>query len=46
MGIIHLFAVTGTVHGSMVWACTEGEARQLFHAKYNGESIIHLIKKT
>lgn len=34
-----LFFVTGTFHGSYVYACTEGDARRAFHAKYNGESI-------
>lgn len=35
-----VFAVTGTFHGSIVVAKTEGEARRIFHRKYNGESII------
>lgn len=30
------FYVTGTVHGSIVTAIRESEARQLFHRKYNG----------
>ena len=34
------FAVTGTFHGSIVIALSEGDARRLFHSKYNGESII------
>lgn len=36
------FIVTGTYHGSIIYANTEGEARRLFHKIYNGESIIHL----
>ena len=36
------YAVTGTFHGSIVYANSEGEARRLFHQKYNGESIIHI----
>lgn len=35
-----LFAVTGTTHGSLIYAFTEGEARRLFHKFYNGESIL------
>jgi hypothetical protein len=38
------WAVTGTFHGSIIEAETEGEARRIFHKHYNGESII-LIKK-
>ena len=34
------YFVTGTLHGSVVYAATEGEARRAFHKKYNGESII------
>jgi len=34
------YAVTGTYHGSIVYAKCEGDARRAFHAKYNGESII------
>lgn len=37
-----LFYVTGTFHGAHVYAKTEGEARKIFHAAYNGESIVHL----
>lgn len=40
--IERVFYVTGTVHGSIVTAIRESEARQLFHRKYNGESIIHM----
>ena len=31
--------VTGTFHGSKIWALTEGIARSIFHRHYNGESI-------
>lgn len=34
------FAVTGTFHGSIVLAYTEGDARRKFHSFYNGESIL------
>lgn len=34
------FAITGTFHGSIVCAETEGKARALFHNQYNGESIL------
>lgn len=37
-----IFAVTGTFHGSIIEAETEGEARRLFHKKYNGESILYV----
>ena len=40
-----VFAVTGTFHGSIVYANSEGEARRLFHKKYNGESITHLVER-
>jgi hypothetical protein len=36
------YAVTGTFHGSIVYAISEGEARRLFHNYYNGESITHV----
>lgn len=39
------FAVTGTFHGSIIFATSEGEARRLFHQRYNGESIITVKKK-
>jgi hypothetical protein len=39
-GSSKLFAVTGTKHGSLVEADSEGEARRAFHTAYNGESII------
>jgi hypothetical protein len=34
------YAVTGTWHGSIILANSEGEARRIFHRHYNGESII------
>lgn len=34
--------ITGTYHGSCVYAKCEGDARRLFHKFYNGESIIHV----
>lgn len=36
------WAVTGTFHGSIVYAPTEGLARKAFHEFYRGESIIHI----
>jgi hypothetical protein len=39
-----IYAVTGTFHGSICFAFTEGEARRLFHRAWNGESIL-IIKK-
>jgi hypothetical protein len=35
-----VFSVTGTFHGSIVYASSEGEARRMFHQYYNGESIL------
>ena len=40
-----IYAVTGTFHGSIIEANSEGEARRMFHKLYNGESIIHLVKR-
>lgn len=40
-----VFAVTGTFHGSIIQADSEGEARRIFHKYYNGESITHVIEK-
>jgi hypothetical protein len=34
------YAITGTHHGSIVYAKTEGDARRAFHQRYNGELII------
>jgi len=36
------YAVTGTFHGSIVFAKSEGEARRIFHKKWDGESIINI----
>ncbi len=36
------FAITGTFHGAIVYATSEGDARRSFHKKYNGESITHI----
>ena len=41
---MHQYAVTGTFHGSIIEAETEGDARRMFHKFYNGESIIHIKK--
>ncbi len=40
-----VYAVTGTFHGSLVEARTEGEARRIFHRVYNGESILTVKKR-
>ena len=34
------YAVTGTLHGSIIEAINEGQARSIFHKAYNGESIL------
>lgn len=39
-----MWYVTGTFHGAHVYAKSEGDARRAFHYKYNGESIIHILK--
>ena len=39
---MNTYLITGTYHGSIVYAPTEGDARRAFHAKYGGESIVHL----
>jgi hypothetical protein len=39
---LYTFAVTGTLHGSIVYAKSEGDARRAFHKCYNGESITHI----
>ena len=39
------FFVTGTFHGSIVIAKSEGDARRAFHKAWGGESIIHLVQK-
>lgn len=38
------YAVTGTFHGSIIYANSEGDARRAFHKYYNGESITHIRK--
>jgi hypothetical protein len=42
---VYTYAVTGTFHGSIVEAESEGEARRIFHKHYNGESITHIRKR-
>ncbi len=42
---VYSYAVTGTFHGSIIGAESEGEARRIFHKYYNGESIIHIRKR-
>lgn len=42
MRYTYCWAVTGTFHGSLIEAETEGEARRIFHKHYNGESITHI----
>lgn len=42
---VYSYAITGTFHGSIVEAESEGEARRIFHKYYNGESIIHIRKR-
>lgn len=37
-----VYAITGTFHGSIIYCNSEGEARRIFHQKYNGESITHV----
>ena len=37
---MNTYAVTGTFHGSIIYADSEGDARRLFHKYYNGESIL------
>ncbi len=39
-----MYAVTGTFHGSIIIARSEGEARRVFHQYYNGESILSCKK--
>lgn len=38
------WAVTGTYHGSIIQADSEGDARRTFHAYWNGESILSVKK--
>lgn len=42
---VQLWYVTGTYHGSHVYARREGDARRAFHKHYNGESIVHCTTK-
>ncbi len=42
---MRIFLVTGTFHGSIVEAESEGQARRIFHKAYNGESIIHIVER-
>ena len=39
------WAVTGTFHGSIIEAETEGDALRMFHEHYNGESVTHIKKR-
>lgn len=39
------YIVTGTYHGSVIYAKCEGDARRAFHEFYNGESIISITVK-
>lgn len=41
-----VFAITGTYHGSIVYAYSEGDARKAFHKYYKGESILYCIEKS
>ena len=40
-----IYAVTGTYHGSLIEASSEGDARRAFHRIYNGESIICVVRR-
>lgn len=42
MKAVRIWYVTGTFHGSHVYARTEGDARRRFHEYYGGESITHV----
>ena len=39
---VRTYAVTGTYHGSIIYATSEGDARRTFHDYWGGESIIDL----
>lgn len=39
---IKTYIVTGTYHGSIIEAYSEGAAREVFHKIYNGESIVSI----
>ena len=41
---MNTYAVTGTYHGSIIEASSEGEARRMFHKYYGGESILSVRK--
>jgi hypothetical protein len=43
---LNTYSVTGTFHGSIIYATTEGEARRMFHKHYNGESIVSIYKRS
>jgi hypothetical protein len=42
---LYRYVVTGTFHGSIVEAKSEGDARRAFHKRYNGESILSIRKQ-
>lgn len=44
--VLKYWAVTGTFHGSLVEAKSEGDARRMFHQAWNGESILHIKELT
>jgi hypothetical protein len=44
MECVFYWAVTGTFHGSIIEAETEGKARHIFHKYYKGETIINIKK--
>ena len=37
-----IYAVTGTLHGSIIETINEAQARSIFHKAYNGESILYV----
>jgi len=43
---MNLYAITGTFHGSLVIAKSEGDARRLFRYQYKGESILSVLLKS
>ena len=43
--VYQTWSVTGTFHGAIIFCYSEGEARRIFHKRYNGESIIHMVKR-
>ena len=40
------YFITGTFHGSVILAKTEGDARRAFHKYWNGESIVTVVVKS